>query len=98
LVWKPGPHVSAIKHATGEAVYCDDIPKIENELVMELVLSRSAHAYLKQVDPSKSLKIDGVVGFVSCQDLEPHRNRFGVIIKDEEIFASEKVWSATHSL
>jgi len=27
VVGRPLPHLSAAKHATGEAVYCDDIPR-----------------------------------------------------------------------
>lgn len=91
LVWRPIPHASAYKFATGEAVYCDDIPKFRNELIMELVWSKRAHAFLKKVDPSLALKVDGVVGFISHKDLEKGKNLYGIIEKDEEIFASDKV-------
>lgn len=37
-------HLSALKQATGEAVYCDDIPLYENELYLALVTSSKAHA------------------------------------------------------
>ncbi|XP_035705200.1 xanthine dehydrogenase/oxidase isoform X2 [Folsomia candida] len=90
LVWRAIPHESAYKHATGEAVYCDDIPGFKNELFLELVWSKRAHAFLKKVDVSKSLEIEGVVGFISHEDLKD-KNMFGIIVKDEEIFASEKV-------
>lgn len=89
-MWRAIPHESAYKHATGEAVYCDDIPGFKNELFLELVWSKRAHAFLKKVDVSKSLEIEGVVGFISHEDLKD-KNMFGIIVKDEEIFASEKV-------
>lgn len=91
LVGRPIPHSSAMKHATGEARYCDDIPKYGNELSVALVLSERAHAYLKKVDPTKGLLMEGVVGYISHHDLPPGKNCFGVLIQDEEIFASKKV-------
>lgn len=91
LVGRPIPHSSALKHATGEARFCDDIPKYQNELSVALVLSERAHAILKKVDPTKALLMEGVVGFLSHHDWAPGKNLFGVKIQDEEIFASEKV-------
>jgi len=91
LVGRPIPHSSALKHATGEARYCDDIPRYENELSVALVLSERAHAILKKVDPTKGLLMDGVVGFLSHHDLAKGKNSFGVMVQDEEIFASNKV-------
>lgn len=37
-------HRSAISQATGEAVYCDDLPKIEGELFLMVVTSSRPHA------------------------------------------------------
>ena len=44
VVGRPIMHLSALKQATGEAVYCDDIPLYENELYVALVTSSKAHA------------------------------------------------------
>lgn len=44
MVGRPMMHLSALKQATGEAVYCDDIPLYENELYLALVTSTKAHA------------------------------------------------------
>lgn len=49
MVGRPVMHLSALKQATGEAVYCDDIPHFENELYLALVTSTKAHAYIKWV-------------------------------------------------
>jgi len=43
-VGRPMMHRSAIVHATGEAVYCDDIPKRDGELFLVLVTSSRPHA------------------------------------------------------
>lgn len=45
----PVMHLSALKQATGEAVYCDDIPCYENELHLALVTSTEAHALIRLI-------------------------------------------------
>lgn len=44
VVGRPMMHLSAAKQATGEALYCDDVPLYENELYLGLVTSSKAHA------------------------------------------------------
>lgn len=44
VVGRPIMHLSALKQATGEAVYCDDVPMYENELYLALITSTKAHA------------------------------------------------------
>lgn len=39
-----------------------------------------------------ALKMEGVVDFISCNDLSPEKNIFGPVIKDEELFASKEVF------
>lgn len=43
-VGRPITHLSGLKHATCEAVFCDDIPMVDGELFMVLVTSTRAHA------------------------------------------------------
>ena len=95
-VGRPIAHASGELHATGEAVYCDDIPKLENELYLGLVMSSKAHAKLTKIDATKALQMDGVFGFVCHRDLSKERNTFGTThYIDEELFASEEVkWFA----
>jgi len=75
----------------GEAIYCDDIPKFDQELYLTLVLSTKAHAKIKSIDASKALEAPGVVAFFSHKDLDPKNNELGAIFHDEEVFCSEKV-------
>ncbi|CAF1127047.1 unnamed protein product, partial [Brachionus calyciflorus] len=86
------PHLSALKQTTGVARYVDDIPKQQGELCGVLVLSTKAHAYIKKVDASKALQIEGVCDFITHQDFK--FNYFGPIVKDEEILASNEVYYA----
>jgi xanthine dehydrogenase/oxidase len=84
-IYRPKIHSSALKQATGEAVYCDDIPKHENELYLALVLSTKAHAKIISIDASEALNQPGVHAFFSAKDLTAEQNYF----MNEELFASE---------
>ncbi|KAK2567725.1 Xanthine dehydrogenase/oxidase [Acropora cervicornis] len=44
VVGRPLPHLAGTKQATGEAAYCDDIPKYAGELYAGIVFSKKAHA------------------------------------------------------
>ena len=91
-------HASAFKQATGEAVYCDDMPKFENELYLGLVLSSKAHANVLSIDPTDALKLEGVHAFFCHKDLTHHQNEIGPIFHDEELFISKKVTSQGQTL
>ncbi|XP_078674888.1 xanthine dehydrogenase/oxidase-like [Branchiostoma floridae x Branchiostoma belcheri] len=88
-VGRPIMHLSALKHATGEAVYTDDMPPLQGELYVGLVLSKKVHAKILSIDPSAALQMPGVEMFVGAEDI-PGSNITGVVM-DEEVFASEKV-------
>lgn len=63
VVGRPVVHKSALKQATGEAVYIDDMPKFEDELYLALVLSIKPHAKILSIDTSVALKQEGVMAF-----------------------------------
>lgn len=91
-IGRPMPHTSALKQASGEAVYVDDMPRFENELYAGLVLSTRAHAKIISIDESSAMSIDGVERFFCARDMPSlDRNKIGCIIHDEEVFAYEKV-------
>ncbi len=84
-------HVSGLSQATGVARYLDDMPRLHGELHVGFVLSKRAHALIKNVDASKALSLRGVHEFVTYKDVaDPANNMFG-FMKDEEIFASKEV-------
>ena len=92
---KERPHVAALKHATGEAQYTDDIPQQKNELIGCLVLSTRPHAKLLKVDPSPAFDIPGVVDFVDHTALpNPKANWWGAPSCDEVFFAVDEVFTA----
>jgi xanthine dehydrogenase/oxidase len=81
-------HMSGLNQTTGVAKYLDDIPKQHGELYTGFVLSTQAHAYIKSIDASEALALEGVIDFITYKDV-PYNN-FGVG-KDEEVFASKEV-------
>ena len=83
------PNVMSLKQTTGVAKYVDDIPKQANELYAGAVLSSKPHAIIKNVDPSKALALKGVHAYVDHKDIK--HNRYGIITKDDEFFASNEV-------
>uniref|UniRef100_A0A8C5T0H0 xanthine dehydrogenase n=1 Tax=Laticauda laticaudata TaxID=8630 RepID=A0A8C5T0H0_LATLA len=86
MVGRPLMHLSAAKQASGEAVYCDDIPSYTNELYLTLVTSSKAHAKIISIDTTEAQNVPGFVCFVSNQDV-PGSNTSG-ICNDETIFVT----------
>ncbi|KAI5610778.1 xanthine dehydrogenase/oxidase, partial [Silurus asotus] len=95
VVGRPVMHLSALKQATGEAIYCDDIPRFENELCLALVTSTKAHAYIKSINTDDAMALPGVVLFVSAKDI-PGSNKTGPVVYDETVFAEDKVTYVGH--
>lgn len=95
ILGKATPHVSALKQATGEAQYTDDIPVQQNELFGCMVLSTKAHAKILSVDASAALDIPGVIDYVDHKDLpNPQANWWGAPKSDEQFFAVDEVHTA----
>ncbi|XP_068088896.1 xanthine dehydrogenase/oxidase isoform X2 [Hyperolius riggenbachi] len=88
-VGRPIMHLSAMKQATGEAVYCDDVPHYENELYLALITSTKAHAKITSIDVSAAQNTPGLVRLLFAKDI-PGSNVTGVM-HDEEIFAEKVV-------
>ena len=91
-VGKPIKHKSATKHSTGEAVYLDDLQRLENEIYMDLVISTEAKAQIISIDISEAEQIRGFIKFLSSKDVDDSSNEFHVnTVRDEVIFAKDKV-------
>ncbi|XP_055483476.1 xanthine dehydrogenase/oxidase [Psammomys obesus] len=94
MVGRPLPHLAAEMQASGEAVYCDDIPRYENELSLRLVTSTRAHAKITSIDASEAKKVPGFVCFLTAEDI-PNSNVTG-LLNDETVFAKDKVTCVGH--
>ncbi|XP_019132540.2 aldehyde oxidase 6 isoform X2 [Larimichthys crocea] len=89
-VGRPIMHRSAISQATGEAMYCDDIPRTDGELFLALVTSSRAHAKIIGLDASEALRVPGVVDVITAKDIpgKKVRSMFGY---HEELLAQSEV-------
>lgn len=86
------PHVSGLKHATGEAIYLDDMPNFANEGYLSLVLSTKSHAKILSVSADEALEMDGVLTYVDWRDLPSEKaNAWGTAAIDEFFFAKDEV-------
>ncbi|XP_007494654.1 aldehyde oxidase 4 isoform X1 [Monodelphis domestica] len=83
-VGHPVMHQSGIKHATGEAVYYDDIPQVDKELHLAVVTSTRAHAKILSIDISEALKFPGVVDVITAKDVPGENNHEGEILYAED--------------
>ncbi|XP_042301126.1 aldehyde oxidase isoform X8 [Sceloporus undulatus] len=90
MVGCPIMHHAGIKHATGEAVYCNDIHTMENELFLALVTSSRAYAEIVSIDVSEALQLPGVTDVITWKDV-PGRNEFCCLTEPESLFAVDKV-------
>jgi xanthine dehydrogenase/oxidase len=80
-----------LKHATGEAIFTDDIVPASNELRGVFLFSNRAHAKILRIDASAALDIPGVVALLTEKDL-PGPNVAGLVsLRDEPIFAPDEV-------
>ncbi|XP_029303135.1 LOW QUALITY PROTEIN: aldehyde oxidase 1-like [Cottoperca gobio] len=89
-VGRPIMHRSAISQATGEAVYCDDIPRTDGELFLVVVTSSRAHAKLTGLDVSEALRLPGVVDVVTAKDIPGQKVR-KMCGYEEELLAGTEV-------
>ncbi len=54
------------------------------------MLSTKAHAKILDIDPSDALSMSGVKLFLTHEDV-PGLNMHGILVQDEEVFATDKV-------
>lgn len=81
------PHDSAVLHATGQAIYIDDLPAARNELIVDVVGSPVAHGTIRSIDVSEARDVPGVVAVMTHADVP--ENSFGPIFHDEEVLVHE---------
>lgn len=93
IVGKQLPHLSGLKHTTGEAEYIDDMPPQSREMFGAMVLSQKAHAKILSVDWNAALGPGLAAGYIDKHSIPSTRNRWGSVVRDEPFFAEEKVFS-----
>ena len=90
IVGKRIPRVDAREKAVGAAVYIDDMV-LPGMLFGKIVRSTLAHARIRNIDVSRAAKAPGVKAVVTANDMTDRGGLVGPFIKDEPIFAQDKV-------
>ncbi|XP_051009811.1 aldehyde oxidase 3 [Acomys russatus] len=85
-VGRPIMHQSGIKHATGEAGFCDDMSALAEELFLAVVTSSKPHARIISLDASEALASPGVVDVITAQDVPGDNGR-----EEESLYAQDEV-------
>lgn len=89
-VGRPMMHRSALSQATGEAVYCDDLPHTVGELFLVIVTSSRPHAKITHIDFSEALKLPGVMDVITAKDI-PGKKFRTFTGYEEELLAQDEV-------
>lgn len=76
-------------HITGESIFIDDIPTLQNEVHVGYVGSPVAHGFLKNIDSADALKLKGVLAVYTAKDI--HHNLWGTIVKDQPILVENEI-------
>src|SRR5262245_42713722 len=97
IAGQPRPHESSHLHATGRALYCDDIPLPANALHAAFGVSRIAHGRLRTLDIADVKRAAGVVDVALASDV-PGENNYGSVVHDDPIFATKEVQYAGQPL
>lgn len=79
-------HDSALKHATGEARFLDDMPDAAGTLHAALALSPVAHGRLEALDTQVAAAMPGVVRVITPTDI-PGENDIAPILSGEVLLA-----------
>ena len=88
VVGKSVIRVDAYSKVTGKAIYPQDI-YLDDMVYGKTLRSEYPHAKIR-VDTREAEKVDGVLKILTYKDV-PKENIHGVVLKDHEVFASEKV-------
>ncbi|KAK2906843.1 hypothetical protein Q8A67_005828 [Cirrhinus molitorella] len=96
-VGRPMMHRAGLSHATGEAVYCDDLPHTEGELFLMIVTSSRPHAKITHIDFSEALKLPGVVDVITAKDI-PGKKYRTITGYDEELLTEDEVTCVGHMI
>jgi CO/xanthine dehydrogenase Mo-binding subunit len=85
------PKVGIEKRLRGEPIFSADLA-LDNPLILRVLRSTQAHAYVRRINYETALGIKGVVRIFTSKDI-PGKNLTGIINKDQPLLATDKVRS-----
>ncbi len=77
-------------HARGEGQFVDDLDRVEDMLFAYPVVSDIAHGLIENMDVEATLKMPGVVDFLTHEQI-PGRNWIGNVAADETLLSGREV-------
>lgn len=83
-------HDSALKHASGQALYIDDLPEPAGTLHAALILSPLAAGRLRKLDLAAVAASPGVVAVLGPKDI-PGKNDVAPVGQNEPLFAFDQI-------
>ncbi len=83
------PRIGAPDRVLGVARFASDYA-LENMLTLMVLRSDRHHAIIKKIDASPAYEVSGCVRVFTHEDI-PGVNRFGIITKDQQLLAGDKV-------
>ena len=89
-VGKSKHHESAHKHVSGEAIYIDDKPSLQNQLHAAVGQSTCAHGNITRLDLSAVKAAEGVVAVITVDDVPGHTD-IGPVFPGDPVLAIGKV-------
>src|SRR5436305_1254025 len=90
-------HESASLHASGEALYTDDIPLPGDTLHAAFGIATIAHGRVTRMDLAPARASPGVVAVLTAADI-PGKNNYGPILADDPILSPGEVLYAGQPL
>jgi len=89
LIGNPEPRVDAWGKVTGRAKFADDYA-LPHQLTGKVLRAKFPHARILSIDTSAAAKLPGVEAVLTARDI-PGSRAFGIVVKNQEILAGEKV-------
>ncbi|HTO95259.1 MAG TPA: molybdopterin cofactor-binding domain-containing protein, partial [Bacteroidota bacterium] len=89
IIGKAEPRVDAWGKVTGAAKFADDY-SLPHQLVGRVLRAKHPHARIISIDTTAAAKLPGVEAVLTARDI-PGSRAFGIVVKNQEILAGEKV-------
>lgn len=81
--------VDGLGKVTGKAKFAEDY-NVAHQLYGKVLRAKYPHARILRIDTSKAKELAGVEAVLTAQDI-PGSNHFGIVVKNQQILASDKV-------
>jgi CO/xanthine dehydrogenase Mo-binding subunit len=89
IIGNPERRVDAWGKVTGTAKFAADY-SLPHQLFGKVLRSKYPHARIVSIDTGKAAKLPGVEAVLTAEDI-PGNRTFGIVVKNQEILAGEKV-------